>query len=56
MGVKESIKLGQVTSMCLAGTSSCGAEGSWGMAFLALALDGGEFRDVFGHKAYSYPK
>jgi hypothetical protein len=33
---------------------SWGAEGSWGMAFLASALDGGEFRDVLGHKAYSY--
>jgi hypothetical protein len=55
MGVKASIKLAQVASMCLTSTS-CGVEGSWCMAFLASALDGGEFRDVFGHKAYSYPK
>ena len=56
MGVNASIKLGQVTSMCLTSTTSRGAEGSWDMAFLASALDGGKFRDVFGHKAYSYPK
>jgi len=42
--------------MCLTSTTSRGAEGSWDMAFLASALDGGKFRDVFGHKAYSYPK
>jgi hypothetical protein len=56
MGVKASIKLGQVTSICLTSTTSWGAEGSWGMAFLASASDGGEFRDVFGRKAYSCPK